>query len=546
MPLYALVYDTVPDYVARRQQFRVEHLALAERAHREGRLLLAGALYSARRGAAPVPRRWPRRRRGIRAGRPVREEWLPRHLVARAGVEGGRGRTRVIGPKTPRPRSRRAWTPRRGPHPRMLRPLRGPRYAPRVTPSVRALSLLALATASARGAGTGGHPPGGPPRFPLPAPRANRARSARSSRCSSARPRAFAVEVQALPSGPTSRISSSSPRSAPEARDVDVFALDVVRVAEPARAGWLADVSAAFPPARVRAESRRPPRRGDPQRARRSPCPGTSTSGLLYYRRDSSREPPRTYAALRRRLGAAPQPRRPGSRVRLAGAPVRGALPVTSSRRSGDTAALPPRASRLAGRHPRRRAPRSGWLRALVAGALAALGRAAAEEDAGGRSRRGRGRLHAQLAVCVGRSCRTPPRRYAEGRSLRRSRRERLGRAGRARRLAARIPAGAPPARRAAAARLVAHLTLPPRTPSLAIPYGWNPARRPRTRTARPPECAVHRGAPSARRAGALRVQSRPTNMPPADALQGEPPRRWSGLRSPAEALGRAQAQADW
>lgn len=44
MPLYALFYETVADYVARRQQFRAEHLALAERAHREGRLLLAGAL----------------------------------------------------------------------------------------------------------------------------------------------------------------------------------------------------------------------------------------------------------------------------------------------------------------------------------------------------------------------------------------------------------------------------------------------------------------------------------------------------------------------
>ncbi|WP_242342202.1 YciI-like protein [Anaeromyxobacter terrae] len=43
MPLYALVYDTVPDYLARRPQFRAEHLAAAERAHREGKLLLAGA-----------------------------------------------------------------------------------------------------------------------------------------------------------------------------------------------------------------------------------------------------------------------------------------------------------------------------------------------------------------------------------------------------------------------------------------------------------------------------------------------------------------------
>jgi uncharacterized protein YciI len=44
MPLYALFYDTVPDYVARRPQFRREHLALAERSRREGKLLLGGAL----------------------------------------------------------------------------------------------------------------------------------------------------------------------------------------------------------------------------------------------------------------------------------------------------------------------------------------------------------------------------------------------------------------------------------------------------------------------------------------------------------------------
>ena len=44
MPFYALFYETVPDHVVRRQPFRAEHLALAERAHREGKLLLAGAL----------------------------------------------------------------------------------------------------------------------------------------------------------------------------------------------------------------------------------------------------------------------------------------------------------------------------------------------------------------------------------------------------------------------------------------------------------------------------------------------------------------------
>jgi uncharacterized protein YciI len=44
MPLFALFYETVPDYVTRRAQFRKEHLAFAERSRREGRLLLGGAL----------------------------------------------------------------------------------------------------------------------------------------------------------------------------------------------------------------------------------------------------------------------------------------------------------------------------------------------------------------------------------------------------------------------------------------------------------------------------------------------------------------------
>jgi len=39
----ALLYETVENFVQRRAPFRAEHLALAERWHREGRLLLAGA-----------------------------------------------------------------------------------------------------------------------------------------------------------------------------------------------------------------------------------------------------------------------------------------------------------------------------------------------------------------------------------------------------------------------------------------------------------------------------------------------------------------------
>ena len=41
--LFALLYDTVDDYMARRPAFRAEHLALAERWRADGRLLVAGA-----------------------------------------------------------------------------------------------------------------------------------------------------------------------------------------------------------------------------------------------------------------------------------------------------------------------------------------------------------------------------------------------------------------------------------------------------------------------------------------------------------------------
>ena len=44
MPYFALFYETVDDYVARRGQFRESHLTLAHDAHARGELVLAGAL----------------------------------------------------------------------------------------------------------------------------------------------------------------------------------------------------------------------------------------------------------------------------------------------------------------------------------------------------------------------------------------------------------------------------------------------------------------------------------------------------------------------
>lgn len=41
---YLLMYDTAPDYLARRGEFRAEHLALGWAAHARGEMLLGGAL----------------------------------------------------------------------------------------------------------------------------------------------------------------------------------------------------------------------------------------------------------------------------------------------------------------------------------------------------------------------------------------------------------------------------------------------------------------------------------------------------------------------
>ena len=42
-PYFALFYDVIEDYVARRTVFRDEHLGLVREAHRRGDLVLAGA-----------------------------------------------------------------------------------------------------------------------------------------------------------------------------------------------------------------------------------------------------------------------------------------------------------------------------------------------------------------------------------------------------------------------------------------------------------------------------------------------------------------------
>jgi uncharacterized protein YciI len=54
MPYYALFYDVVDDFIARRTAFRDEHLRLAREARERGELVLAGALADPADGALIV------------------------------------------------------------------------------------------------------------------------------------------------------------------------------------------------------------------------------------------------------------------------------------------------------------------------------------------------------------------------------------------------------------------------------------------------------------------------------------------------------------
>src|SRR3989442_15761448 len=83
------------------------------------------------------------------------------------------------------------------------------------------------------------------------------------------------------------------------AGDFDVFSIDVVWAPEFARAGWLADPSASFPPAKLREESLASAIEAVTLDGRIHAVPWFLDVGLLYYRTDLVPRAPRTYAELR-------------------------------------------------------------------------------------------------------------------------------------------------------------------------------------------------------------------------------------------------------
>lgn len=83
------------------------------------------------------------------------------------------------------------------------------------------------------------------------------------------------------------------------AEDFDVFAIDVIWTPEFARAGWLADLSEAFPPERLRRELLPGAAASVVLQGRTWAVPWYLDVGLLFYRTDLVPRAPRTYAELR-------------------------------------------------------------------------------------------------------------------------------------------------------------------------------------------------------------------------------------------------------
>jgi multiple sugar transport system substrate-binding protein len=352
------------------------------------------------------------------------------------------------------------------------------------------------------------------------------------------------VELQAIPNAADLAHQLLLTALGAGAEDLDLFVVDATWVAEFTRAGWLADLSERFPPEAIRADFLAGPAEVVVRDGRTRAVPWFVDVGLLYYRTDLVPAPPRTPAALEAAARAA-QARVPG----IAGYVWQGrqyeglscAFFEALWARGGD--ALD--GGRLVLDGPEAR-DALGWLRGLVEGGVSPRSvTVAAEEDARRLFQDGR-------AVFMRNWPYAWPLLQAEGSPVR-------GRVAVAPLPAAEGGAGpgvlggwqlavsaqAPPARREAAARLAAFLASPDANVVLALDYGRSPARRaayedPRVAAASPFLAGL---LPFLERARPRPLT--PFYMLVADALQGELSAAISGLRTPAEALRRAQEQAD-
>jgi multiple sugar transport system substrate-binding protein len=326
--------------------------------------------------------------------------------------------------------------------------------------------------------------------------------------------------------------------------DLDVFVLDVIWAAEFARAGWLADLSEAFPPARLRDELLPGPVQTAVQGGRTFAVPWYVDVGVLYWRTDLVPRAPRTY----RELGALARQamaRDPALRGFVWQGRQYEGLSCNAFEAIWGHGGEPFRDGRLVLDSAAAREALA-WLREIVDSGLSPPSvTTAAEEESRRVFQDGRAvfmrnwpyalalleapgsRVRGRVAIAPLPSVDGEPGPGALGGWH-------LG-----------VSARLPPARRAVAERLVAHLTSPEAALTLALAYGRNPARR-----ALYADPRLRAGAPGIAALEPLLARARPRPVTPyyglvADALQGELSAAVAGLRSPAEALRRAQAQVD-
>jgi multiple sugar transport system substrate-binding protein len=352
------------------------------------------------------------------------------------------------------------------------------------------------------------------------------------------------VELQAIPNASDLAHQLLVTALGAGAEDLDAFVVDAIWVAELARAGWLADLSDAFPPDAIRSQFLAGPAEAVVRDGRTRAVPWFVDVGLLYYRKDLVPAPPATYAALEAAARAA-MAHAPGVSGYLWQGRQYEGLSCAFYEALWGHGGTASRGGRLALDTPE--AVRAlAWLRGLVArGVSPPSVLVAAEEDARRAFQDGRAvfmrnwpyawpllqdpasPVRGEVGVAPLPSEDGAPAPGVLGGWQ-------LG-----------VSARAPPARRAAAVRLVAHLTSPAANLLLALAYGRNPARRasyddPRLRAGNPFIAGL---LPYLERARPRPLT--PYYMLTADAVQGELSAAVSGLRSPAEALRRAQVQAD-
>src|SRR5581483_5772578 len=328
------------------------------------------------------------------------------------------------------------------------------------------------------------------------------------------------------------------------ASDFDVFPIDVVWAPEFAKAGWLADLSGAFPVERLREEFLPGPVEAVTAEGRTYAVPWFVDVGLLYYRTDLVPRAPRTYAELDEFARAAMR-RDPslsgwlwqgrqyeglscvvfevvwghggdllsGGRMTLDTPAAREALALL---RSAIDSGLSPRAVISSGEEETRRAFQDG--RAVF---LRNWPYVWAEAQSPGSAVRGKIGW-APLPSATG----APGPGALGGWQLA-------------------VNANSPPERRRAAEKLVAFLTSARAATLLALRYSRIPARR-----SVYTDPAVKAEAPFIAALLPLALAARPRPVTPyyllaSDAIQGELSAAVAGLRSPQEALERAQRIVD-